>query len=172
MGKAKLNIPMCAALVLLLLTMISIHLTSGLCARYVATAGASDSARVAKFQVVSDVQNGIVMECALKDTPGGCEITVKNESEVAVSYTIVVRFAEEVPGTDLCVKLDESGTNQYVTADNSVTFNNVQTLAPNGAEAAHTLYFQVANWHAITPKLENGEWKLDFTVDIIARQVD
>ena len=30
MGKAKLNIPMCAALVLLFLTMLSIHLTSGL----------------------------------------------------------------------------------------------------------------------------------------------
>ena len=34
MGKAKLNIPMCAALVLLLLTMVSIYLVSGLYARY------------------------------------------------------------------------------------------------------------------------------------------
>ena len=65
MGKqnTKVNIPMCAALVLLLLTMISVHLTSGLYARYTSTASGSDSARVAKFHVVSDQPQDVQVNC-------------------------------------------------------------------------------------------------------------
>ena len=63
MGKTKLNIPMCAAVVLLYLTLLSIHLTSGLFARYTTTVTASDSARVAKFDV--DVTAGLLQSLAL-----------------------------------------------------------------------------------------------------------
>ena len=47
--KAQLNIPMCLAAVLLCLTLISIHLSSGLYAKYVVNDSGSDSARVIKF---------------------------------------------------------------------------------------------------------------------------
>lgn len=93
MGKSKINIPMCAALVLLLLTMISIHMTSGLYARYTTTVEASDSARVAKFDVfVSDTEQlvPILME------PGE-EVekffAVENKSEVAVKLIFSVSSA-------------------------------------------------------------------------------
>ena len=46
-NKAKLNIPICVACVLLCLTMISIHLSSGLYARYTTSASGADGSRVA-----------------------------------------------------------------------------------------------------------------------------
>ncbi len=46
---SKLNIPFCAGLVLLCLTLFSMHLTSGLYARYVTSDSAEDAARVIKF---------------------------------------------------------------------------------------------------------------------------
>ena len=79
MGKAKLNIPMCAALILLLLTMISVHMTSGLYARYTSTATATDTARVAKFDVTRSVE-------PVKDKNGVFELTVTNNSEVSITY--------------------------------------------------------------------------------------
>ena len=48
-AKAKLNIPMCLAGVLFCLTLFSFHLSSGVVARYTATAAGSDSARVIQF---------------------------------------------------------------------------------------------------------------------------
>ena len=46
---AKVNIPMCLACVLLCLTLFSVHFSSGVVARYTATADSGDSARVIKF---------------------------------------------------------------------------------------------------------------------------
>ena len=93
MGKSKINIPMCAALVLLLLTMLSIHMTSGLYARYTTTAEASDSARVAKFDVsVSDTKQLV----PILIQPGE-EVqkffTVENKGEVAVNLNFTVSSA-------------------------------------------------------------------------------
>ena len=47
--RTHLNIPMCLAGVLFCLTLFSFHFSSGVIARYSATAGGSDSARVIKF---------------------------------------------------------------------------------------------------------------------------
>ncbi len=47
--RSKINIPIVLACILLCLTLISIHFTSGLYARYVSTADGKDSAKVASF---------------------------------------------------------------------------------------------------------------------------
>lgn len=47
--RAKVNIPICLAGVLLCLTLFSIHLTGGIFARYTTTSTSSDSARVIRF---------------------------------------------------------------------------------------------------------------------------
>ena len=54
---SKLNIPFCAGLVLLCLTLFSMHLTSGLYARYVTSDSAEDSARVIKFGNLTLTEN-------------------------------------------------------------------------------------------------------------------
>lgn len=56
--RTKLNIPMCLAGVLLCLTLISIHLASGLYARYSTTSEGSDSARVISFGDLSLTETG------------------------------------------------------------------------------------------------------------------
>lgn len=47
--RAKMNIPVCLACVLLCLTLVSIRLSSGVVARYSTTADSGDSARVIRF---------------------------------------------------------------------------------------------------------------------------
>lgn len=62
----KLNIPMCIAFMLLCATLFSIHLTSGLYSRYVATDEGTDSARVIKFEDITLTETGDFV----KDTNG------------------------------------------------------------------------------------------------------
>ncbi|MBR4020581.1 MAG: hypothetical protein IKI99_04640 [Firmicutes bacterium] len=54
----KLNIPMCAACILLCLTLITTHMTGGLYAKYTASGAGSDSARVAKFNEITISETG------------------------------------------------------------------------------------------------------------------
>lgn len=54
----KLNIPMCMACVLLCAVLFSIHLTSGLYSRYVATGDGTDSARVITFGEITLEETG------------------------------------------------------------------------------------------------------------------
>lgn len=56
--KTKMNIPMCLAAILLCLTLISIHLTSGLYAKYISSASGNDSARVIKFGELTITETG------------------------------------------------------------------------------------------------------------------
>lgn len=69
-SRAKMNIPMCVACVLLCLTMFTTHLMSGLYARYVATGEGSDSARVATFGDVTIVETGSFVDGEAVVTPG------------------------------------------------------------------------------------------------------
>lgn len=56
--KTKMNIPMCLAAILLCLTLISIHLTGGLYAKYTTSASGNDSARVIAFGDLSLTESG------------------------------------------------------------------------------------------------------------------
>lgn len=176
MGNRKFNIPMCAAFILFILTLISMHLTSGLFARYTVTATGSDTARVAKFDVQAGVGENITMDCTLGTDPGKYSITVKNNSEVAVRYSITVDFTEQIPGTALMVTLDgESGT----MSNNTLSFQNCGELVPNAEEKNHNLEFTMTNWSHVTSR-ENGgvrgepnaTWELDFNVTVHAEQID
>lgn len=169
MGKTKLNIPMCAALVLLLLTMISIHLTSGLYARYTATGTASDSARVAKFDVKADVQPE--KDEHGNDIEGRFTLTVTNNSEVAVKYNVVIGFTGP-----MSIAMDDGSAKKPAENESSVTFTNENwTLAPGSASSPHTLQFAVTDWTDITKSVSGAptaEMSLNFTVSVTAEQID
>ena len=177
--KQKVNIPMCAAFILFVLTLISMHLTSGLFARYTVTATGSDSARVAKFDVQGDaVLRDVILDCRNGSSTGEYIITVTNNSEVAIRYSFTLDFTEQLPGTAVLVKMGEnqgSATNDNKT----LTFSNVGTLGPNAGPQQHTLEFIINNWSHVTSR-ENGgvqgeqtaNWKLDFTVSVTAEQID
>lgn len=181
MGKAKLNIPMCAAAVLLFLTLLSIHLTSGLFARYTTTVTASDSARVAKFDVgVTADKKDITVDCAQSDS-GTFILTVTNNSEVAVNYVIKIKQPGSVDGTDLYLtkddEKDENGQLRKFNPKNNVyTFTIKEKLDPVGGTREHKFSFGVYSWHTVTEDAKDSppiyNWDLDFNVDVVATQVD
>lgn len=80
----KLNIPMCMACVLLCAVLFSIHLTSGLYSRYVATGDGTDSARVITFGEITLEETGdFVSDASVNNfliTPG---VDLKKQAKVS-----------------------------------------------------------------------------------------
>lgn len=177
MGKPKLNIPMCAALVLLLLTMISIHLTSGLFARYTSSSSGADSARVAKFdvKVTGPAENVLCEVTALH--PGGITFTVENKSEVAIEYSIRVKI-NEAAGCGVLVLLDsDEGKRLEFEAGKEAEkkYSNVGQLEIGSEATSHSLTFEPLDWTKITSGVEGAASELleqAFTVYIDAVQID
>ncbi len=86
MGRArhsKLNIPFCAGLLILFLTLFSIHFTGGLYARYTTSASGGDSARVVTFGSIDLQETGDF------DADGNMIVTpgVNLKKDVTVSFT-------------------------------------------------------------------------------------
>lgn len=165
MGKAKLNIPMFAALILLMLTMLSVYLSSGLYARYTAGAAAGDSGRVAIWNVgATSEKPAVSIDCSTDDLDDVYRFSVTNESEVAAQYDVVVSFSETL-ADGISFKLDETKTPQ--TNDNKTfTFENVGQLNYGGAHAEHTMTFVAASDDI------SEDAFYDFTVTIDFEQID
>ena len=89
--RAKFNIPMVIALVLLCLTLFSLHFTSDIYARYVSKAEGSDNSRVAEFNITEET-DFIEADMLFEFVPGVNKktIVVNNESEVAVEYKVTI----------------------------------------------------------------------------------
>ena len=165
MGNTKVNIPMVVALILLMLTMISVHLTSGLYARYTARATASDSAHVAFWNVgATSEKPAVSIDCSTDDLDDVYRFTVTNNSEVTARYDVVVTFTEAL-GEGISFKLDKTKTPQ--TNDNKTfTFENVGQLNYGGDSAEHTLTFV-----AVSEDISE-DVSCDFTVTIDFEQID
>lgn len=173
MGNRKFNIPMCVALVLLLLTLVTTHLTSGLYARYTAADTNSSSARVAKFQVLAQApQDSVTVDCA-EYRDGSYAFTVTNHSEVAVGYVVTVQFEDPAAAATVQVALD-SGPYSALDQNNAITFPVDATLAPLGDNAAHQLHFQVIPQAFFDSAQGDAslELALDFTVTVHTQQID
>lgn len=197
MGKAKLNIPMCAALVLLFLTLISIHMTSGLYARYVATASGSDSARVAKFDVRTSLDNqDIVIDCTKATENNKYVVTVENQSEVTVKYDLYITITSKAPqknadgqiiqfnATDLTVSFTETPDNADTpaAADNIPDPSSPMKFTNKVLNPGHKMVYELkveipvrenangttaTSWNSITGKV-NGEEFFNWDFDVTA----
>lgn len=178
--RAKVNLPICLAGILLCLTVVSVRLAFGIFARYSTTASAEDDARVARFDVdiTGETQNPVF---AYGTTEGDAfTITVENLSEVAVAYDVIVTLDAMAVGTT--VQLD-GGVG--VVDGTTTSFVGAGALPPNaGAENrnTHTLAFAM-NWDALTAEdwasLTGAETTgtaiskpLNFTVTVNVAQVD
>lgn len=81
-----------SAAILLCLTLISSYLTAEMFARFAASDSGSDSARVATFNVSeTGTLVGYFAAELIPGVPCVRDIVVKNNSEVAISYTITIR---------------------------------------------------------------------------------
>lgn len=164
----KVNIPMCLACVLLCLTLISMHLTGGLLARYVTEAEGSDSARVAGFNILTSGPEGVEIQYSEGDS-GDYILTVDNKSEVAISYTIKV----VVDPVDFGIRV-KLGDQELNTNESTALTVTAPPLAPGG-EATHELTFTVVDWGEFTKFVNsqpNRTHELSFTVSVDAVQID
>lgn len=117
---ARVNIPFCIAVVLLCLTLISMHLTSGLFARYSTSVTDDDSARVAKFEVTTGDEvfvDTFLFEVAPNISVDYISPLITNNSEVAVKCTATavnktgnIPSLVSTPGEAVTIAPDESGT--------------------------------------------------------------
>lgn len=172
-GSQKVNIPMAAALILLSLTMISIHWSSGLYARYSSSTTYSDSARVARFQVSGTAGEDITVKCRDQE-PGKYAITIESKSEVAVEYALKVVFEEAISAEDLEVKLDDQ-EGAWSDDRKTLTYSNLGTMEPNADPRTHDLSFKVLDWTYVTAGADNTpevQKDLNFTVHLTVEQID
>lgn len=94
---AKVNIPMCIASVLFCLTLISIHLTSGLYAKYISSASGSGSARVIAFGDLTLTETGNFYEDNKLMIIPGVDLTKKAVVDFAGSEAATYVFVEVKP---------------------------------------------------------------------------
>lgn len=123
MTKNRVNIPMLIACIALCLVMITTHFMSGMLAKFVVTATASDNARVAKF--VFDIDDGATQSIPFDfddfKTPGAqkkVDIEVTNArasvlSEVDVQYYIEINSKGNLPLTFTLEKNNASSSGTY-----------------------------------------------------------
>ena len=167
--RSKVNIPMCAAAVILCLTLVSIHLTSGLYARYSTTSSGEDSARVAKFDVSAEISEDATISNANRS--GEYTISVHNNSEVAIEYRMILRFTILPKGISAALDGEDGSV-----LENAIKFETKNTLAPGESKTNHKLIFTVAEgeWTDISYGMSGIEdsTALPFTVEIIAVQID
>jgi len=147
--------------VLLVLVLISTAMLSGMYARFSTTAGGSDAARVAKFDIHKE--GDLSSELSLEYVPGMTDsytLIVTNRSEVAVSSTFTVkRLTNNLP---LTLELD----GERFSDSKSVSMD----LAPN--DAGTVTYTLTVSW----PESANDaaySYELDaIRVHVHAEQID
>jgi hypothetical protein len=98
-SNAKVNIPMCLACVLLCLTLVSIHLTSGLYAKYTVSGSGSDNARVITFGDITLTETGDFVDGKLIITPG-VDLTKKAVVSFSGSESATYVFIEVTPSPE------------------------------------------------------------------------
>ena len=96
-NKTKMNIPLCLAAILLCLTLISIHLTSGLYAKYISSASGNDSARVIKFGELTLTEEGDFYEGNKLMIIPGVALTKKATVSFSGSESATYVFVEITP---------------------------------------------------------------------------
>ena len=122
---ARINIPMCIAAVLFCLTLISIHLTGGLYAKYISSASGGDSARVIAFGDMTLTETGDFYEASKLMIIPGVDLTKK----------AVVDFAGSEAATYVFIEVEPSAA--WQTSDNqkfSITMNSKTAMQWSVAE--------------------------------------
>jgi hypothetical protein len=157
------------ALILLCMTLFSTSMLSGLYAKYTAKNNGEDSARVAKFNVTADWEDVTVVASSVQ-TNGEYQFTVTNNSEVAITYDLVITFDQALP-TGVSLTLQDYGLS--ISKDNTFTFSKVASLAPGMVGTEHTLTFQL-DLNAFTEEVsdESVSKTVSFTATIRCTQID
>lgn len=164
-------------LVLLCMVLFSTYLTGGLYARYVTTSSGSDSARVAKFDVVNKIQTAtqsITLHFykpeQVSDT---IDFQVNSTSEVAVKYDVVVTMPALPNGADYSWLEIKLGEETPVANGTVFTFSNVGTFAPNDTNVhKYELTFTIKKDMQGNPPADLEDISSTVKITVHAEQID
>ena len=163
----------------LCMTLFSSHMTGGLYARYTSNASGSDSARVARFDVAIDFTDGHEFVLSRYEAGKGVldyVISVASQSEVAVTYDVVLIFSQTPPDW-VVVEIDENiptsiadgagGTKIY-------TFTKVGSLGPTTTEQelSHHLTFTMPTLEQMNANTYPDFNDLGVKIVVQATQID
>ena len=184
-SRRKINTPMLAAGIMLCLCLLSVHLASGIYARYTVKATAEDNARVAKFEVdltfkSAGETSGTASAAGKFDgTNDTAALVITNASEVAVRVALKVDFDADVKqylasaslaaGTQTITAADSNWKNAGKTLD----FGKIIDLAP-GASAEYVLTLrqnQYTTANESVPAAGEG-WKTFNNFDLASETAD
>lgn len=169
----KINIPIRIASVLLCLVLFSLYMTSGMLAKYTTGGRSEGDGRVAKFNVsaVDGGTNEFTFDQKLEQQPDGSyAITITNNSEVAVRYTLKLEFADNIPDY---LTIEPKDTNTVITkADKTVTFQG-KDLIPGNSSKTESIVFGV-DFAKFTEgaELSVDDVELDFNTIVKLTQID
>ena len=146
MKNKKVNIPIRIASVMLCLVLFSLYMTSGMLAKFTTGGNGKIDSRVAKFSVTAadagESEYVFDQATVLPDGYGNYSVTVKNDSEVAVRYTIILRFKEDKPDYLLITPVGDA-TVSYDENDKKVVKLTGGDLVPKSSEVTKTIKFGV-----------------------------
>ncbi len=171
-SRAKVNITLRIAAVMLVLVLISASMISGMYARFTTTAYGEDSARVAKWDV--DVTN---TSTTMNFNESGTQIvaekrdytfTVTNNSEVSMEFFVKVSFDKKAPA-HITLKLD-NGEEIECNGEESYTFT-VSTPLTVGEEKTHSLSV-IINYIKDDKLVDFPNFPNTAEISVIAEQVD
>ena len=149
MKNKKVNIPIRIASVMLCLVLFSLYMTSGMLAKYTTGGNGKGNGRVAKFSVTATDRGEseyVFDQAQAEEQPdeyGNYSVIVKNDSEVAVRYTIILRFKEDKPNYLTITPADENVTVSYDENDKKVVELTGGDLIPKSSAVTKTIKFGV-----------------------------
>ena len=133
------------ALILLCMVAFSTSMLAGLYARYASKTSGGDAARVARFRVEAkwspdgtDWSPDVTVDASESETEGKYLFTVDNQSEVAISYDLVITFDTLPAYVDVVM---EGGSIVGEWVGNTVTFPLVAVLDPGEEDQQRSVSF-------------------------------
>lgn len=172
----KSNKMMILAAFLLCATLVSIHFSSGLYAKYTVSENAGDGAKVAEFHIETDWSNNETPEFKLGgvNAVNAAELPfyIESRSDVAVSYTVKVTFGQAIPSY-VILTLSDGTTNRTLTADGTKTsfefekFGTIEAAAGGVLRTDLVLTIGVTDLTLITQEIDIPNPVLTVQVDQI-----
>ena len=167
--------------VLFCLVLITTAMMGGLFARYTTIGSGSDEARVAKFSVNSEMNaNQVDVVYSLErdgsePSKGAYRIKVTSDSEVAVSYDVIVTLKEALPD-GFSIALYQGANSKELTKKNDKKYQYTDSFAPGaGNQAEYELRF-IADWSKVnfteTIEGKTATLEIPFDVDVTITQID
>ncbi len=167
----KLNITLRIALMLLMLTLISIYLASGIFARYVSENSGSSGANTAKFAPKAEFTDAdwwYDPESELKTFNYNLKLT--NLSEVNVRYDMTITFPDDILDG---AEFEFDGDKQTVDHTKPLHYSNIAEVAPNDM-TARTISLTISEdcYNKMSAKYDLSKLTAFFDADVTISQID